>query len=172
MRHGLFRLGLAGKASEHGLARRLLVTALLFVGLAFTLGAGDTDARFNRLGHGLMCMCGCNQVLLECNHVGCTYSDRMRQELMAAIERGDNDSLILQSFVQKYGNTVLAAPTTTGFNRLAWIMPFAVFTLAMGGVVALVRAWKSRAAAAPARPELPPERLSALRQRARKETEF
>ena len=96
------------------------------------MGAGDTDARFNRLGHQLMCMCGCNQVLLECNHVGCPYSDRMRHELMAAIQRGDSDNLVLQSFVQKYGNTVLAAPTTTGFNRIAWIMPFVIFTLGHG----------------------------------------
>ena len=72
----------------------------------------DSDARFNRLGHQLMCMCSCGQVLLECNHVGCAYSSRMRDELAAGIARGDNDSLILQSFVQKYGNVVLAAPTT------------------------------------------------------------
>ena len=91
-----------------------------------------------------MCMCGCNQVLLECNHVGCPYSDRMRNELMAAIQRGDSDNLVLQSFVQKYGNTVLAAPTTSGFNRIAWIMPFVIFTLGISGVVILVRVWKSR----------------------------
>jgi cytochrome c-type biogenesis protein CcmH len=163
--------GFAGTA-KNGLARRASLAAALFLALAFTLGAGDTDARFDRLGHRLMCMCGCNQVLLECNHVGCPYSDRMRKELMAAIEHGDNDSMILQSFVQKYGPAVLAAPTTTGFNRVAWIMPFAVFTLAMGGVVALVRAWKSRSAATVAHANLPPEQLSALRQRARKETEF
>jgi cytochrome c-type biogenesis protein CcmH len=160
-------LKLETRNSKLRIAQLLLIALLAIV----FLGA-DGDARFNKLGHGLMCMCGCNQVLLECNHVGCTYSERMRNELTAAIERGDSDSLVLQSFVQKYGNTVLAAPTTTGFNRLAWIMPFAVFTLAMGGVVALVRAWKSRPAAAPAHAAMPPERLSALRERARKETEF
>ena len=67
---------------------------------------------------------------------------------LAALERGDSDNLVLQGFVQKYGNTVLAAPTTTGFNRIAWIMPFVIFTLGVAGVVALVRAWKSRQAPA------------------------
>ena len=162
----------ANAARQHPGVRRVVATSLLFLLLALTLGAGDTDARFNRLGHDLMCVCGCNQVLLECNHVGCPYSDRMRQELMAGIERGDNDSLILQSFVQKYGNTVLAAPTTTGFNRLAWVMPFVILTLAMGGVVALVRAWKSRPVVAGVHADLPAEQLSAFRERARKETEF
>ena len=136
------------------------------------LGA-DTDARFNKLGHQLMCMCGCNQILLECNHVGCAYSERMRGELTTALERGDNDSLILQSFVQKYGNTVLAAPTNNGFNIVAWIMPFAVFLLATAGAVWLVRLWKARPVAQPvARPNLGASELDALRKRAREETEF
>ncbi len=133
----------------------------------------DTDARFNKLGHQLMCMCGCNQVLLECNHVGCTYSDRMRNELAAGLTRGDSDSLVLQSFVQKYGNTVLAAPTTTGFNRVAWIMPFAVFALAIILTVWLVRLWKARAVAQPVpSPNLDAEQLDDLRKQARHETEF
>jgi cytochrome c-type biogenesis protein CcmH/NrfF len=46
------------------------------------------------------------------------------------MDRGDSDSLVLQSFVQKYGNTVLSAPTSSGFNVVAWIMPFAVFAAA------------------------------------------
>ncbi len=147
---------------------QLLLVALLAI---LFLGA-DTDARFNKLGHQLMCMCGCGQILLECNHVGCTYSDRMRNELTAGLERGDSDSLVLQSFVQKYGNTVLAAPTTTGFNRVAWIMPFAVFAAALALTVMLVRAWKSRAVVQPVpRPKLEDAQLDELRKKARQETE-
>jgi len=36
----------------------------------------------------------------------------MRNELMSDVTRGDSDSLVQQAFVQKYGPTVLAAPTT------------------------------------------------------------
>jgi cytochrome c-type biogenesis protein CcmH len=153
---------------------KLRVAQLVLVALlALVLLGADSDARFNSLGHQLMCACGCNQVLLECNHVGCTYSDRMRNELTAGIERGDNDSLVLQSFVQKYGNTVLAAPTTTGFNRIAWIMPFAVFALAIVSTVWLVRLWRARAVAQPvARPKLNAEQLDELRKKARQDTEF
>jgi cytochrome c-type biogenesis protein CcmH len=146
---------------------QLVVIALLSI----VVVGSDTDARFNKLGHGLMCMCGCGQVLLECNHVGCTYSERMRNELAAGLERGDSDSLVLQSFVQKYGNTVLAAPTTTGFNRVAWIMPFAVFAAALALTVWLVRMWKSRSVAQP-RPNLDPDKLEDLRKKARQETEY
>jgi cytochrome c-type biogenesis protein CcmH/NrfF len=75
--------------------------------------------------------------------------------------------------VQKYGNTVLAAPTTTGFNRVAWIMPFAVFAGALALAVWLVRVWKQRSLAQPVpRPNLDAAELDALRKRARQETDF
>jgi cytochrome c-type biogenesis protein CcmH len=95
-----------------------------------------------------MCICSCGQVLLECNHVGCPDSDGMRNELMAAVSRGDSDSLVEQSFVQKYGPTVLAAPTTAGFDRAAWIFPVVAFVLGVGFVIVVVREWKNRPAPA------------------------
>src|SRR3954454_22576654 len=112
---------------------RKVLQAVLLCGALFTfLGAGG-EARFRDLGHRLMCVCSCNQILLECNHVGCTYSDRMRGELMASLDKGDSDDLVMQAFVQKYGTAVIAAPTTKGFNRVAWIMPF--LALAVGFVL-------------------------------------
>src|SRR5438128_378383 len=99
---------------------RMLRALFLSIAIFGVMGTSD-DARFNSVGHKLVCVCGfCNQILLECNHVGCTYSDRMRNELAAALSRGDSDDLAMQAFVQKYGAIVLAAPTATGFNRLAW----------------------------------------------------
>src|SRR5271154_3111207 len=102
---------------------------LLVAAIILTTAAADPTARFDKLGHQIMCSCGCNQILLECNHVSCPLSGPMRQELQAGIDRGDNNSLIFQSFVQKYGPTVLAAPSAEGFNLVAWIMPFAVLIL-------------------------------------------
>ena len=97
----------------------------------------------------------------------------MRNELTAGLERGDSDSLVLQAFVQKYGNTVLAAPTSSGFNVVAWITPFLVLALATAMAVWLVRMWRARPAAQPvARPNLGSAELDALRKRAREETEF
>ena len=85
--------------------------------LIFIVGAGDTSARYQQMGHHqLICTCGCGQILLECNHVGCTVSTQEEGELRTALDRGDSDQLILQNFVQKYGPTVLAAPPESGFN--------------------------------------------------------
>ena len=148
---------------------------LMALGLAVfaLLGAGDESARVNDLGHRMMCVCGCNQILLECNHVGCAYSDRMRSELMAAVDRGDNDDLTLQGFVQKYGTTVMAAPTRTGFNRVAWIMPYLVLVLGLAMVTLIVRAWKSRPLVLPAGAVAAVQgaELEHFRDQARKDTE-
>ena len=129
---------------------------VLALAVALFMGAGD-DSRFDKLGHRMMCACGCGQILLECNHVGCQYSDKMRNELMAAITRGgrggsdgggtvsaESDDLILQGFVQNYGPTVIAAPTASGFNYVAWVMPFLALALGMGFVVMVVRSWKNK----------------------------
>jgi cytochrome c-type biogenesis protein CcmH/NrfF len=150
------------------------VLLIIALGL-FTLGADSTNRRFEKVGHELMCTCGCNQVLLECNHVGCTSSDGMRSELMAGIKGSDNDKTVLQTFVEKYGPTVLAAPTMVGFNRVAWITPFAVFILGIGLAVFVVRNWKLRPASAPARStaKVPEgDAMQAFRERARKETDI
>src|SRR6266436_3550305 len=73
--------------------RHLLHCTLLSLAVFAFTGAGDPATRFNELGHQMMCICGCNQILLECNHVGCPDSDGMRNELMSAVSRGDSDSL-------------------------------------------------------------------------------
>jgi len=155
------------------LLKQIVQAGLLVVAVLFLAGAGDDSARFNDLGHRLMCACGCNQILLECNHVGCSYSDRMRAELVAAVDRGDNDDLTLQSFVQKYGPTVLAAPTKTGFNRVAWIAPYLTLVLGLGLVTFIVRAWRSRPFLRPADAPVPVRgaELERFREQARKETE-
>jgi cytochrome c-type biogenesis protein CcmH/NrfF len=154
--------------------RRGAQLLVLAVAVFTLLGAGDESARVNDLGHRMMCVCGCNQILLECNHVGCAYSERMRSELIAAVDRGDNDDLTLQGFVQKYGTTVMAAPTKTGFNRVAWIMPYLVLVLGLVMVTLIVRAWRSRPLVLPvgAVAAVHGAELEHFRDQARKDTEI
>lgn len=149
-----------------------ICSTAIVVGFAVALlGASGDTARFDELGHHrIICVCGCNQMLLECNHVGCTYSDKMRQELSAAVQNEANDDAILQSFVREYGTTVLAAPSARGFDRVAWIMPFAVFFAATFGAAIVIRKWKERqpAPAMPANSAV----FDPYREQARRETEL
>ena len=151
---------------------RLLKLALLGAAVVALAGSGDENARFTDLGHRMMCVCGCNQILLECNHVGCTYSDRMRGELMASLDRGDSDDLTLQSFVQKYGTTVLAAPTRQGFNRVAWIIPYLVLVLGLLGTMFIVRAWRGRQTLPAMVTRADDAAMDLYRRQARRETEL
>jgi len=153
---------------------RLLHVLILTAAVFLFIGAGDTDARFKDLGHRMMCACGCGQILLECNHVGCTYSDKMRNQLLASIDRGNNDDLVLQGFVQEYGPTVIAAPTATGFNRVAWIMPFVALALGITFVIYVVRSWRNRPEPALADGIIIPQgrELNDLRRQARRETDL
>ena len=156
------------------LLKRTAQVSLLSLAVIALMGAGDESSRFNDLGHRMMCMCGCNQILLECNHVGCSYSDRMRAELMAALDRGDSDNLVLQAFEQKYGTAVIAAPSKTGFSLVAWIMPFLALALGLVTTVLIVRAWRNRPApAAPGgvRP-VSGQELEMFRKQAEKETQI
>lgn len=158
--------------------RRFLGVGALCVAVCALMGSGtDPAARFHDLGHQMMCICGCGQILLECNHVGCPDSDGMRNELMAAVARGDSDSLVEQAFVQKYGPTVLAAPTTSGFDRTAYIVPFVALGVGFLGVVIVVRKWKNRPPPPPAfstgGPSSPGDpSLDKFREQAGKETEL
>jgi hypothetical protein len=167
---------------------------------AVMLGAGDSntaDKRYDRIGHNMMCACGCGQILLECNHVGCPDSARMDNELRTMVgggtvagggaaggtstgpgsstfAQGGSDKDILNWFVAKYGATVLASPTRGGFDDVAWIMPISVFLLAILGTALIARVWKARA---PQRTALKIKGMTAsstdeLRERIRRETHY
>lgn len=153
--------------------RRLRTLGVLCLALTILPAASDNSTRTERLGHQMMCVCGCNQILLECNHVGCTYSTTMRNELVAAVDAGNNDSSVLQSFIDKYGSTVLAAPTNSGFNRVAWIMPYLALAMGVVGVVLVVKNWKGRTknVIAPS-PATTDSEFDRFRDQARRETDL
>jgi cytochrome c-type biogenesis protein CcmH len=126
--------------------------------------------RAKRVGKRLMCMCGCNQVLVECNHVGCSMSTAMLQKLDERIAKNESDDLIIQSFIQEYGQKVLSQPPSSGFGLSAWVMPFVA--LLAGGVIILfvLQRWRSQHGAVAAGGAGVP--ISAeLLERARRETE-
>ncbi len=154
--------------------KRFRMVPAILLGTLLLLGAGDDSARVDRLGHKMICMCGCNQILLECNHLRCPSLTPMHAELVAAVDRGDADDAIVQSFVQEYGAVVLAAPTTRGFDRIAWIMPYAALVLGILLVAFVVRVWRNRPLPAPVGVPTPvagPE-LDRFRAQARKETDL
>jgi cytochrome c-type biogenesis protein CcmH len=148
---------------------RFAILPLLVVLGVFTMGAADTTGRYNDLGHKIMCTCGCNEILLECNHMGCQSSSKMTAELHQLIDRGDNDNAVLTAFQDEYGPTSLAAPWLTRFNIVAWVVPPLLLLLGLAGTFMLVKKWRLRVATMPEVADDPASRD--LRERIRRETE-
>jgi cytochrome c-type biogenesis protein CcmH len=161
------------RATKRQLLLLLLATALGTAALTRPAGAQQTD-RAKNLGKRLICMCGCNQILTACNHVGCSTSTAMLKKLDQVVARNEPDDLTLQSFVQEYGEQVLAEPPAKGFSRVAWFIPGAAFGLGLVIVLLVISHWRRRVALAPAGApgeKISPELLARARRQADQETE-
>jgi cytochrome c-type biogenesis protein CcmH len=151
---------------------RMLQIAMVAIAVLLSTGAGDPVVRTDKLSHQLMCTCGCNQLLGECNHVGCPDSPGELATLRSEVDLGKPDREILLAFQDNYGPTSLAAPRFTAFNHLAWIAPYFILTAGIALVAFFVRRWRLRALAVPARPRhFSPAEFSDIRERIRRETE-
>ena len=160
---------MGGAPSRFSFWMKTAQAAFLAVAVCFSLGATDAGSRYTDLNHRMMCTCGCAEILGECNHVGCPNSAGELEELRAGIAASKSDKEILASFAAKYGATVLAAPTTEGFDLVAWIAPFAVFAAALLGTILLVRRWS--VGRTPLSAEVSDPETDALRQKIRRETD-
>jgi cytochrome c-type biogenesis protein CcmH/NrfF len=121
---------------------RLLALALvLAVGLCTTALAAAAPS-FQEIEESLTCQCGCGLTVHACNHLQCPSAIPLRQEIREQMGLGLDRDQVLAHFEQKYGEKILSAPTTQGFNLAAWIMPFIV--LAAGGVLVVftLRRWR------------------------------
>lgn len=147
------------------------IVALLLLSSSLLLLLGAEKDRYNDLGTKIECACGCNQAVIKCNHVGCTYSDRMIGELKSTIAQYSNDEDVLNWFRKNYGITIVIAPATHGFEGTIWWVPPVLCFLVLLLVITLIRHWRRRSTLAPVTGVNDPS-LDAYRARARQETEL
>lgn len=81
----------------------------------------------------LTCQCGCGLTVHSCNHLQCGFAIPAKKTIAELVSQGKNKEEITTSFVTNYGEKVLSAPTTQGFNLAAWLTPFAA--IFVGGVL-------------------------------------
>ncbi len=92
----------------------------------------------------LTCQCGCGLTVHSCNHLQCGFAVPAKQEIARLVQEGKGKPEILSQFIARYGEKILSAPTASGFNLLAWTVPFLV-VLAGGGLLGWVaRRWRKR----------------------------
>ena len=125
------------------------------------------------VSEGLTCQCGCGLTVANCNMPTCGFSVPMRRDIDRMIGEGKTRAQIISFYRAQYGEKVLSAPTTEGFNILAWTMPFIALAVGGGLMVVAVGRWHSSAPVAPAdsKPGAQPSFDPELRRKLEKEIE-
>jgi len=122
-------------------AKFALTLTFLFISLLFASPVKADSPTVGDVSKELVCQCGCNMVLSNCNHVGCASVEAMTASIEQQIVQGGTKDQIIQFFVELYGEQVLSSPTKRGFNLTAWVLPFGA--LLIGGIIVYIalRAW-------------------------------
>lgn len=62
-------------------------------------------------------------------------SRAIRADIKRRIAAGQSDEQIRQAFVDRYGETILLTPQSSGVSLLVWILPVVVLALGASGIV-------------------------------------
>ena len=135
----------------------LLPISLASVSLAQNVPSErETEAAFRRVSNRLLCQCGCNYMVLSCNHLDCPSATYIRKTIKTSLADDTSEDAIVTNFVEQYGAQILPEPPRKGFGWMAWVMPFLALLLGGGGVSYVLWQWKWKPQAAQAT-EMPDE---------------
>jgi cytochrome c-type biogenesis protein CcmF len=100
----------------------------------------------------IICMCGssgCVHSTLENCPMRpvCHGHTAQTGEIQSLLNDGKGVDQVLAAFVEKYGEAVLAVPRNTGFNALAWLLPYALGALGLVMILVTARRWSRPVAA-------------------------
>ena len=68
----------------------------------------------------------------------------IREQIREMLAAGKSEEQILDFYVAKYGERVLASPRARGFNILAYVLPWASLAIGIAVVGLFLRRWLSR----------------------------
>ena len=119
-----------------------LLAMFLVIGVSSSAGAA---ALLADLENALMCKCDdkCGKVLINCT---CSTSDKTRAEFNKMLDSGLTVEHIIKAQVEKFGETVLSAPSKNGFNLTAWVTPFVALLAGGFGLGKILESWKRKGA--------------------------
>ncbi|MGH7960856.1 MAG: cytochrome c-type biogenesis protein [Candidatus Binatia bacterium] len=108
----------------------IILLILLFL---YSVAAASLPTTTQEVEESLTCQCGCGLTVHSCNHLQCGFAVPAKQEIAKQVSEGKDREQIVATFLTRYGEKVLSAPTTSGFNLAAWITPF--LAVLVGGVL-------------------------------------
>jgi cytochrome c-type biogenesis protein CcmH len=131
------------RLSEARFARIALIVVILAAVAIPVFSLAETKISVDSVAEGLTCQCGCGLTVANCNHPQCEFSVPVRAQIEQMIGRGMTRTQIIATFRTQYGEKILSAPTTEGFNLLAWIMPFGMILAGCGLLFVVVGRWRN-----------------------------
>jgi cytochrome c-type biogenesis protein CcmF len=86
----------------------------------------ERSALERRLEGEILCTCGCRRSLELCGMPNCEGHAAQTARLREYLGRGMDHDAVVAAFVSEFGTGILSSPPDTGFNRLAWLLPYAL----------------------------------------------
>ena len=131
----------------------LLGVLLLFPavpGLALneeTALSAEQEARARAIDDQLIAPCCFSQTVANHNS---PIAESIKVEVRQMLAAGSTDREIIDFYVGKYGERILATPRASGFNLLAYVMPALALGAGLVGVVIVLRRWRRPRSSQPA----------------------
>ena len=72
-------------------------------------------------------------------------AEEIKMQVTLLVSQGKSEDEILDTFVDQYGEEILAAPRASGFNLVAYVLPFAVVLLGLVALSFTVLRWRRTA---------------------------
>lgn len=132
---------------------------IVLILLAFPIFSADNAALIRDIENNLIAPCCWNQPISE--HYS-EVSEQMRQEVRAMVAQGKSRDEILDYYVAKYGERILATPRPKGINALAYILPWAALILGAWGLFIVLKKRRLPAPAPVAAQTASDDRYSAI----------
>lgn len=119
--------------------RNKIIIGFIFLWVFFLTTSGMATT-VKEVEEYIMCMCKdkCGKVLANCI---CKYSEGYRGDIALKLREGLTKNQVIQTFVDRYGEKVLSAPTKKGFNLIVWFAPFIAIILGGVGIRYVVAKW-------------------------------
>jgi cytochrome c-type biogenesis protein CcmH/NrfF len=107
-------------AGHYSALRFLALVIAILMATSISAGfASSGKTSVQEVSEALTCQCGCGLTVANCNHPQCEFSVPALQQIERMIAQGMGRDRIIGVFRARYGEKILSAPTSEGFNLLA-----------------------------------------------------
>ena len=104
----------------------LMVLSTLSIAYSTAAFAKDPVAEVTRE---LVCACGCGKVTYDCY---CDLAKEWKEQITLDVSEGKTKQQIIASYVETYGDSVLATPKKSGLETTIWALPIVAAVMGTG----------------------------------------